>query len=105
MSSTASCPAVASATTRSAVHHSSQLATSTLLLLAALTTEGSLAEPSDTGYAVKQDQAEVARMREEYVRQVRLRELSAEQTAAIQDWPRGSAARRVHHLDPVSAAP
>jgi hypothetical protein len=86
MSSTASCPAVASATTRSAVHHSSQLATSTLLLLAALTTEGSLAEPSDTGYAVKQDQAEVARMREEYVRQVRLRELSAEQTAAIQDW-------------------
>jgi hypothetical protein len=28
----------------------------------------------------------VARMREEYVRQVRLRELSAEQAAAIQDW-------------------
>jgi len=25
-------------------------------------------------------------MHEEYVRQVRLRELSAEQTAAIQDW-------------------
>jgi hypothetical protein len=35
---------------------------------------------------LKQEQAEVARMRQEYVRQVRLRELSAEQTAAIQDW-------------------
>ena len=34
-------------------------------------------------------------MREEYVRQIRLRELSAEQTAAIQDWPLGTAALRV----------
>jgi len=34
-------------------------------------------------------------MREEHVRQVRLRKLSAEQTAAIQDWPLGTAARRV----------
>jgi hypothetical protein len=35
---------------------------------------------------LKQEQAEVARMREEYQHQVELRELNADQTAAIQDW-------------------
>jgi DNA-binding helix-hairpin-helix protein with protein kinase domain len=35
---------------------------------------------------LRQEQAEIARMREEYVHQVRLRELSSEETAAIQGW-------------------